>query len=193
MKVNVYDFDKTIFLHDSAVEFVKYTFTKHPFLVSLSLIKAFPYGLLYLVNSNYLKILKEQIMSFVPKINNLDDYLNEFWNEKYHLVNKWYIDIKEEDDVILSANYEFIIKPICEKLGVKHFIATPFDIKSGKITGIQCRKKAKLELFREKYPNFIINKTYSDSKNDIPLLESGNPGYVVKGTKLIEYYKGYFK
>lgn len=193
MKVNVYDFDKTIYKNDSCVDFVKYTFVKHPFLLITTFFKVLPTGILFLFKLRNLEQLKNKIMSFVPRINNLEEYINSYWDKKEHLIKKWYLDQKEENDIILSANFDFIIGPICKRLGVHNYICTKFNTETGKIEGLQCRKENKIKMFKEIYPNYIMNKTYSDSKNDIPLLENGIEGYIVKGNIIKKYYKGYFK
>lgn len=193
MKVNVYDFDKTIYKNDSCEDFIKYTFLKHPFLIIYTLIKSFPTWILFVLKKKTLEELKNQLMSFVPKINNFEGFVNNFWNKKDHLIKKWYLNQRKEDDVILSANFDFIIEPICKRLGIKNYICTKFNIKTGKIESTQCRKENKIKMFIEKFPNFIMNKTYSDSKNDIPLLENGVEGYVVKGEMINKYFPGYFE
>ena len=76
---------------------------------------------------------------------------------------------------------------------LQNIIRTKIDLKTANLIGNQCRKEEKVKVLKEKYPNILVGETYSDSKNDIPLLEIGNPGYVVKGEKLEKYYKGYFK
>ena len=191
MKVNVYDFDKTIYINDSAVDFVKYTLKKRPFLIIGTLIKSIPTCILFLFKIRSLKQLKESLMSFILKINNLKEYVEVYWNEKEKYIKKWYLNQKESADIIVSANFDFIIAPIAKRLGVE-FIATKFNTKTAKVEGLQCRKENKIKMFYDKYPNYKMNKTYSDSKTDIPLLEEGIEGYVVKGETIEKYYKGYF-
>lgn len=193
MKVNVYDFDKTIYKNDSAVDFTKYTLKKHPLLIIKTLFKSIPCIILYLFHKKDLKTLKENLMSYVIKIDNIENYVEKYWDKKEELIKNWYFKQKKDTDVIISANFLFIIAPICKRLGIKYYLATEFDTKTGKILGKQCRGENKIIMFNENFPNFEIDKTYSDSKTDIPLLEAGKPGYVVKRNEIIEYYKGYFK
>lgn len=119
----------------------------------------------------------------------IDNNLAELKNRANDLNNKWYIEQKEENDVIITANYEFLIREICNRLNIKNLIATEYDFKENKIKGIHSRGENKITLFKSIYPNYEVGKTYSDSMIDKPLLEIGNPGYLVKGNELIEYKK----
>ena len=43
-------------------------------------------------------------------------------------------------------------------------------------------------MFYEKYPKGIIDKMYTDSKHDLPLIEEAKEGYLVKGDIVKKYY-----
>lgn len=193
MKVNVYDFDDTIYRGDSGVEFYLYMLRKRFFIVFLSMLKALPVSILYLFKKRDTRDIKDQLFSFIKYVPNIDDYVKSFWDKKEVKIKKWYLDQKKDSDVIITANYDFLIKEICSRLDIKNLIATEYDFKNYKICGIHSRGVGKLKLFKERYPEYIIDKTYSDSKKDIPLLREGHPGYVVRGDELIIYKEGYFK
>ena len=193
MKVNVYDFDDTIYKGDSGVEFYLYMLRKRFFIVSMSMLKAIPVSILYLLKKRETRDIKDKLFSFIKHIPNLDEYVKSFWNKNQHKIKKWYLEQKKDSDVIITANYDFLIKEICNRLNIRNLIATEYDFNSYKIKGIHSRGEGKIKLFEERYPEYKIDKTYSDSKKDIPLLRAGNPGYVVKNDKIIEYKEGYFK
>ena len=69
--------------------------------------------------------------------------IKDFWNENEHKIKKWYIEQKEENDVIITANYEFLIREICNRLKIKNLIATEYDFKENKIKGINSREENK--------------------------------------------------
>lgn len=191
MLVNVYDFDKTIYRHDSGVDFYFYALKKHPLLVLKATFKTVPIAVLYIFRKKSVLELKDSIIYFINEVD-LKKLVNDFWDTHEKYINNWYKKQKRKDDVIVSANTDFLLKEICSRLGVK-MIATTYDFKKKKHVGLHCKNKNKITLFYEKYPKYKMNKTYSDSKHDIPLLEEGKEAYVVKGEKLIKYYKGYFK
>jgi HAD superfamily hydrolase (TIGR01490 family) len=81
--------------------------------------------------------------------------------------------------VIITATNRFITAPIAALLGVDHLIATDPEIIdgafTGKITGIPCFREGKVtrlwNWMREHAYNLHDSWFYSDSHNDIPLLE----------------------
>lgn len=193
MKVNVYDFDDTIYRGDSGVNFFKYMFKKKFFLVSLFILKSLPTCILYLFKRRDTKDIKDKLFGFIKYVPDIDLYVKSFWDREESKIKGWYLKQKKDNDVIITANYDFLIKEICSRLNIINLIATKYDFKSYKIIGLHSKGENKLILFKERYPDYIIDKTYSDSKKDIPLLRSGHPGYVVKGDELIIYKEGYFK
>ena len=143
----------------------------------------------YIFKKGTTRDIKDKLFYFLKDVKDLDKYVKDFWNENEHKIKKWYIEQKEENDVIITANYEFLIREICNRLKIKNLIATEYDFKENKIKGIHSRGENKITLFKSIYPNYEVGKTYSDSMIDKPLLEIGNPGYLVKGNELIEYKK----
>ncbi len=45
---------------------------------------------------------------------------------------------RKEDDVIISASPEFLLRPICNRLGIRHLIASRVDARSGAYDGQNC-------------------------------------------------------
>ena len=80
----------------------------------------------------------------------------------------------------MSASPEFLLEPICKKLKIQPPIATRVDIYSGTIQGENCKGKEKVHRFRERYPETIICKFYSDSKTDAPLADIAQEAFLVK-------------
>ena len=60
MKVNIYDFDKTIYDGDSGYDFYKYMLRRRPFLVFPNVLKSIPTGIKILFKKD-----KETIYSFI--------------------------------------------------------------------------------------------------------------------------------
>ena len=87
--------------------------------------------------------------------------------------------------LLASATNSIIVKPIAERLGFKHIIATDVEIIAGKYTGKMKGEsalgkgklnKVKEWMSRNGFNNFENTTFYSDSINDLPLLlEVSNP------------------
>ena len=81
--------------------------------------------------------------------------------------------------LLASAANSIIVKPIAERLGFKHIIATDVEIIAGKYTGKMKGEsalgkgklnKVKEWMSRNGFSNFENTTFYSDSINDLPLL-----------------------
>jgi HAD superfamily hydrolase (TIGR01490 family) len=81
--------------------------------------------------------------------------------------------------MIITATNRFVTSPIAEKLGVDHLIATEPEIRDGSYTGepegVPCYQHGKVTRLQEwlQLNNETLDGSYfySDSHNDLPLLE----------------------
>lgn len=179
--MNIYDFDNTILKGDSSVKFIIYSLHHHPLLVIKGMFKAF----LALFKSNKKKgIIKSNLYSFVKDIPNLDNYVHNFILKNNHNIKKFYLDGQKDDDVVMSATYDFIIEPFCASLGIKNVIATKYDTKKGMLIGNHCKGEEKIKRFDQEYPNAIVENAYSDSFSDMPMFKKAKKAYLVKNDKL---------
>ena len=186
--MNLYDFDNTIFSGDSSNRFFWYSFLRHPLLVIVAIFKACFECLKYLFGKSNFGQIKAALFSFVKYISNLEEYINKYVLLNMHRIKKFYLEQKKENDVIISASFDFIIKPFCEKLDIKNVIATEYDTKEGKIIGKNCKGNEKVKRFYELFTKeTIINEAYSDSLSDIPMLKLAKNSYLVKKEKIRKY------
>lgn len=185
--MNIYDFDDTIFDGDSSVEFIKYSFLRHPFMLIWCFIKALKECIKYIVKKSNFGLIKSELFSFVKHIDNLDEYMNDYVLKHQKNIKNFYLEQRKDDDVVISASFDFIVRPFCEKIGIKTIIATEYDTKKGCIIGKNCKGKEKIVRFNKVIKNPKVNEAYSDSLSDIPMFEIAKKAYLVKGDKLIEY------
>ena len=185
IKINLFDFDETIYDGDSTVDFFRFIFKKKPITILwlfVMLLFIILYGL-RIINKTKMKEVFYKIFTFI-KVD--DDLLEEFWNTHDHKIKKFYIDRKHDNDIIISASPEFLLKPISKKLGVKDMMASKVDPKTGKYDGINCHDVEKVRRLNEKYESYEVMESFSDSlKSDRPILELANKAYLVKGERLI--------
>ena len=81
--------------------------------------------------------------------------------------------------MIITATNRFITAPIADELGVDHLIATEAEMKEGRYTGrsgdtpcFQAGKVERLERWLQEHGESLAGSWfYSDSRNDLPLLE----------------------
>lgn len=100
--------------------------------------------------------------------------------------------------IIATATNSFVTRPIADLFKIKDLIATEFIIKdnefTGEVDGIPCFREGKVKKVEEwvKANGYDLSRAtfYSDSFNDLPLLEKVETAIVVDGDdKLIEQAK----
>ena len=182
--MNGYDFDKTIYDGDCLVDFYFYTIIRRPFML-LVLPVHFVMLLLYLVKIIPRKRIKELLMFQLRFYKNKQKLIKNFWKDYIFKIKNWYLNQKKEDDIIITASPEFLVKPVCEKLYVKNIIGTEMNMDTQKITGKNCYGKEKVLRFQKQFPNIKLKEFYSDSLSDLPMMEASQKGILVKGDKRV--------
>ncbi len=177
--MNVYDFDQTIFQPDSSYCFVMYCLRHYPRAVLHCLPGVTATGIQALRRKAETKELKEQAFSFLPRLDDVERIVSEFWAEHRQNLESWYLEQKRSDDLIVSASPDFLLRPICEELGVS-LIATPMNPYTGKIHGLNCHDEEKVRRFRLEVPDGHIENFYSDSLSDTPLAKLADHAWLVK-------------
>ena len=177
--MNTYDFDQTIFYPDSSYCFVMYCLRHYPRAVLQALPGVALKGFEMLQHQADTKDLKEKVFSFLPYLDDVNRVVEDFWQEHRKNLMEWYLKQKQPDDLILSASPEFLLRPICEELGVS-LIATPMDPYTGKIHGQNCHDEEKVRRFNLEYPNGKTENFYSDSLSDTPMARIADHAFLVK-------------
>ncbi len=188
--MNIYDFDGTIYDGDSCKDLIIYGLKKYPKLTLKSLNKTIKLMNDYKANLIEFEIVKESLLSFIFKIDNYEDFIDEFVNINMKKIKPWYLSQKKEDDIIITASCDLWIDKFANKLGLKNIIATKIG-KNGKLITKNCKGKEKVNRFRNQFSKLIPEGSYSDSEVDIPILEIAKKAFIVEGNKIIPYKKGY--
>ncbi len=183
--MNVYDFDRTIYDGDSTIGFFLFTLKHKP-----SLIRYIPKQVIGFLLYGMKKIdrteLKEYFFCFLSSID-AEKMANDFWGQNHKKIYGWYLEKKQSDDVIISASPDFLLKPICQRLSIRHLIASRVDVKSGKFLGNNCRGEEKLRRFTDEYHITYIDEFYSDSYSDLPLAQIADKAFLVKNGTITEW------
>lgn len=184
--MNVYDFDDTIYKGDSTFDFYKYSLKKKP-----SIIFSFPLisAIKFLLGLEKKVVWKEKFYRFFRRIDNMDLHVESFWKEHKKNIKEYYLLQQRESDVVISASPEFLLKPICDELGIEYLIASRVDKKTGKYSGENCWGEEKVRRFFEVFGNKKIDKFYSDSYSDTPLARISKEAYLVDGENLLNWEK----
>lgn len=183
MKVNLYDFDNTIYKGDSSTDFFFFCLSKYPkniILVPSIIFAAIKYKLKIISKTD----MKEKIFSFLKNVDNIDSLVNKFWNTHDIYIKDFYLNKNHSKDIIISASPEFLLKPITDKLKVMNLIGSKVDKYNGKFLRENCHGKEKVNRLNEIYDDLDVLEAYSDSLSDIPILKMAKKSYIVHGEKI---------
>ena len=188
MKLNIYDFDGTIYNGDSSIDFIKFLMNKKKKLY-LRLPKMFLYFIKYKLKLIDKITMKEYFFSILSYFDNIDLLIEEFWNKYEYNIKDFFKNKKTYKNIIIaSASPYFLLEPIKEKYKILDLFATNMNKKNGKIKGNNCHDVEKVKVINKKYKDAIINEMYSDDEiADKPLLDLANKSYIVKKDKIIDY------
>ncbi len=185
-EVNVYDFDNTIFRGDSTVRFLGFMLTRHPSLLRYVFVWAAA-GARYALKKTDKTAMKQKIYSVFAPIGDTQELVPEFWKRNKSRIKSFYYERHRDDDVVISASPEFLLRGICAELGVGKLIASVVDPETGGYDGLNCHGEEKVRRFREELPDTEIAEFCSDSHSDDPLAAIARRAFLVKGDRLTEW------
>jgi phosphoserine phosphatase len=165
--MNVYDFDGTIYPHNSTVSFGLWCMVRQPWLcltfgprVLLSFVR---YKLGRLPNYR----MQRELFRYLMKVRDFDEQIERFWDVHQKKIMGWYLAQKRPDDLIISSSPACILEPIARRLGVS-CVATNYDREMGVfVDNLMYAKEKARYIFDQGFP--LIEDFYSDSLADTPL------------------------
>lgn len=184
--MNIYDFDKTIYKNDSTADFYFYCLKKHPKIIMWLPYQAFVF-FLYIIGLYTKTQFKQRFYKFFKSIKDIESEVVAFWDKNQIGIKEWYKENHRDDDVVISASPDFLLKTICERLGINTLIASKVDPKSGKYDGENCWGEEKVLRLKNELGDISVDKFYSDSLSDSPLAEIAAESYIVLGDTLVEW------
>ena len=184
--MNVYDFDNTLLRGDSSARFFAYCLRRYP-RMWLDVPAQAVNGLLFVLRAKPKQAFKQRMFHFLTLIGDVDGAVDAFWRDNFSRVKAWYPPRHRDDDVVISASPEFLIRPACLKLGVSCVIGSPVDKRTGLFLGPNCHGREKVSRFRARFPGGRIDEFFSDSRSDAPLAELAKKAWLVKGERLAEW------
>lgn len=178
--MNVFDFDKTIYHVDSTFGFFRYAMRKKPSLLRY-LPKVAAGAFLYFLHIGDRDHAKGLFMSYFSGLKDLS-LIEQYWDDHIEGIYPWYLEMRRDDDLVISASVEQIVEPACRRIGIRHLIATQMDPKTGRLLARNCKGQQKVQEYRRIYGDTPIDRFYSDSLSDTPLALLAKESFlIVKG------------
>lgn len=186
--VNVYDFDNTIYKGESTFDYYLFCVKHHPrlvrfiFIVLLSLVK---YKMCLISEKGLMELCTTYVHDFLAECPDALELAEKFWDMRQDRIKDFYFDIKNEEDVILSASFGFMLRPVAKRLGIKNLVCSEVNLDTGEIQRL-CFRKNKKKLFCDLIGT-SIDDFYTDSLNDVEMLRFAKNGYIVKGNRISKW------
>ena len=184
--MNIYDFDGTLYDGDSTFDFLLYSLKKHPSLLRFLPIQGWA-AVMYLLKKMDKTTMKQHFYRMLTGYD-AEGLLEEFWDKHQHKVFPWYPGQQEETDIIISASPEFLLKPICARLGIRHLMASRVDPKTGKYEGLNCWGEEKVRRLEEQTGITHCDKFFSDSHSDTPLAKIADEAFLIKKGQIVPWH-----
>lgn len=184
-EIDVFDFDKTIYEKDSSVELFLFCLKKKK-----KIIKYIP-GIVVLMFFNKLKIIKKErlkqyFFKFLTDFNDMEKIILEFWRHNKKYIREEIIKDSKNYKVVISASPEFLLKDICDELGIEKVIASKVDIKNGEFNTLNCYGKEKVNRLNLEFENeeYQIDKFFSDSYSDRFIANIAKRPFIIKNNRI---------
>lgn len=190
--MRVFDFDNTIYDGESIMDIFLYFLKKD----TKTIIKFAPKFIKDFIRYKFDKITVDEAMAsygaafkeYCQKYDNIYEEFEKFWDINENKVKKIYFDIQDENDIVVSGCPYCLLKIICDRIGIKHYIGSDIDPINGVINNI-CYKEHKLEIFRSVYGDVVIDDFYTDSMADKPMMDISKNVYMVDKNKITQVKK----
>lgn len=183
--MNIYDFDGTLYSGDSTFDFILFSIKKHPTLLRFLPVQGWA-SARYLLKQIDKTAMKEQFYRMLTGYD-AEALLEEFWDSHQHKVFPWYPGQQEETDIVISASPEFLLKPICRRLGIRHLIASRVDPKTGIYEGKNCWGAEKPLRLKAQLGITHCDKFFSDSHSDQPLADIAHEAFLIKKGQIVPW------
>ena len=182
MLIDVYDFDGTIYDGDSTADFVRFALRRHPRLI-LGLPRVALAALRVALGRSSLTQFKSVLFRRMSRCFSLEDEARAFWASERtrSRLGAWFQDTPRDLPIVIaSASPEFELAHAAALLGVPHLIGTQCDMKTGELTGKNCKGEQKIARIREVFGEFEVRAMYTDdARADGPLLDIAREKYLV--------------
>ena len=186
-KLALFDFDGTLYKHDSILAFCLFYYRKKPLRVWRVMMQVYALVLWKSKRINT-STFKSKFICFIASDSDQEvrRMATQFWKNKDEFNEELLLALKSCQAenlcvVVVSASPDLFILPACEKLGIKYVVSTTLLIhKDGYTLGTNCRGSEKTSRLRDLFPTQRIVQAYSDNTDDLPLLQAAEQGFLVK-------------
>ena len=188
MKVNVYDFDNTIYDGETLIDYIMYYIKHDPKIwkyVPKLLFIAFKDACHLFTVDEAIKAYAAFLEGYYVNLDNPAENIVDFWNKNEKRIKPWYKEVQKESDIIVSGTLDFILEEISKRVGFKHYVGSSIDENTGKFKRL-CFLDNKVKYFNELFPDAEIENFYTDSMNDKAMMDISRYVFLVKKDRITQ-------
>ena len=183
--MNVFDFDNTLYDGESSFDFFFFCLREDKKLavhIPMMLIDLLLYKT-RLIRVNRLYADAEKLCRELMKNEaQLQDKVRAFWAVSADKLKPQLCALIRPEDVIVTASPQFLLEEILDRLNTKNLIASQMNVHSGRVESL-CFRKEKIAQLRSRFGG-EVDRFYTDSLNDAPMIECAKEAYLVRGTNV---------
>lgn len=173
MRIDLYDFDKTVYPTDSTMDFWLYCLVHYPWILiylPVQTVLLLLWGVRVLHTGTF-KSLFLRFIAMVPT----RQAVCRFWDRKQHRIYPWFEKAQRARyTVVISASPDFLLEEICRRMQVDKLICTKGDPRTGKLLSKNCKGEEKVRRLDQELPDVRVDTVYSDSlSSDAPIFALG--------------------
>jgi phosphoserine phosphatase len=168
---------------DSGSQFMRFTMKRHPKLLRYLPRIGFHFARFVRHYRIQFKPYRGEYYEFILALPDFREEVRLFWEAKAEqALQPWYLAQLRPDDIIISCSPDFLLRPLCEQLGVR-LVSTRVNYGTGRLESYSCYGAEKVRRLREEFGDIEIGEFYSDSLTDAPLAQLAQKAFYVKGEK----------
>jgi HAD superfamily phosphoserine phosphatase-like hydrolase len=186
--MNVFDFDQTIYDGDSTADFIAFLSLRNPQVLLYGPYTLYSYAMYVSKRIEKTEFKQRLYMSVFPFVKDIDRECERFWDRSLKKIKPFYLEMKDESDLIISASPEFLLAEALGRIGVRGVLASRVDKKTGAYDGENCWGEEKARRFREAMGEGAqIGLFYSDSYSDEPLARLAKESFLVQKNAILRW------
>lgn len=187
-KMNVFDFDNTIYDGESSLDFFVFCVKRKPSLArhlpgAMAMVAKYKRGIV--PEKEVMEFCAKMLLCLVPHRSEIQKMTDMFWKKNRQKLKPEIMNIIHDGDVIISASPSFMFDNIRDIFENVRIISTEIELESGKIKEL-CYGANKADMFRRIYPGVRPDNFYTDNINDMPMIQLSERAWLVEGTALTE-------
>ncbi len=160
--LNAYNFDKIVYKGNFIFDFYLFCLKRNKKILLYLPVQIWNF-ILYALGIKDETYFNQKAFSFINIIDNINEYIYDFWEENFNKINPWYLSRNKNINLIISSVPIFLLKPLEKKLNAK--IIKPSVCSHFKIKKFYTNSTKKPELVLNGAKIYLVDKNKAKKIN----------------------------